>query len=74
VEEAGVAEVVESKGKQWLTTGITRGGKLCYNVEETGYATCSMKCRSCASYVRFLVVHYCTDPLSMVWCASSKPA
>jgi tRNA-splicing endonuclease subunit Sen54 len=48
VEEAGAAEVVESKGKLWLTTGVTRGGKLCYNVEEIGYATCSMKYRSCA--------------------------
>ncbi|RCV22035.1 hypothetical protein SETIT_4G187700v2 [Setaria italica] len=36
VEEAGVAEVVESKGKLWLTTGVTRGAKLCYNVEEIG--------------------------------------
>jgi len=49
VEEVGAAEVVESKGKLWLTTGVTRGGKLCYNVEEIGYATCSMKCRSCAA-------------------------
>nr|CAB3457503.1 unnamed protein product [Digitaria exilis] len=40
VEEAGAAEVVEGKGKLWLTTGVTRGGKLCYNVEEIGYATC----------------------------------
>nr|TKW21957.1 hypothetical protein SEVIR_4G156200v2 [Setaria viridis]TKW21958.1 hypothetical protein SEVIR_4G156200v2 [Setaria viridis] len=37
VEEAGVAEVVESKGKLWLTTGVTRGAKLCYNVEEIGF-------------------------------------
>jgi tRNA-splicing endonuclease subunit Sen54 len=37
VEEAGAAEVVESKGKLWLTTGVTRGGKLCYNVEEIGF-------------------------------------
>nr|TKW29927.1 hypothetical protein SEVIR_3G427600v2 [Setaria viridis] len=36
VEEAGAAEVVESKGKLWLTTGVTRGGKLCYNIEEIG--------------------------------------
>ena len=49
VEEAGAGEVVESKGKLWLTTGVTRGSKLCYNVEEIGYATCSMKCRSCAA-------------------------
>ena len=49
VEKAGAAEVVESKGKLWLTTGVTRGSKLCYNVEEIGYATCSMKCRSCAA-------------------------
>nr|CAB3453872.1 unnamed protein product [Digitaria exilis] len=37
VEEAGAAEVVEGKGKLWLTTGVTRGGKLCYNVEEIGF-------------------------------------
>ena len=65
VEEVGAAEVVESKGKLWLTTGVTRGGKLCYNIEETGYATCSMKCRSC-SIIRFLVVFICTGPLIMV--------
>jgi tRNA-splicing endonuclease subunit Sen54 len=44
VEEAGAAEVVDSKGKLWLTTGVNRDGKLYYNVEEIGYATCSMKC------------------------------
>ncbi|KAF8667156.1 hypothetical protein HU200_053345 [Digitaria exilis] len=37
VEEAGATEVVESKGKLWLTTGVTRGGKLCYNIEEIGF-------------------------------------
>jgi len=37
VEEAGAGEVVESKGKLWLTTGVTRGSKLCYNVEEIGF-------------------------------------
>ncbi|TKW33982.1 hypothetical protein SEVIR_2G274700v4 [Setaria viridis] len=51
VEEAGAAEVVESKGKLWLTTGVTRGGKLCYNVEEIGCATCSIECRSCALFL-----------------------
>jgi tRNA-splicing endonuclease subunit Sen54 len=44
VEEAGEAEVVDRKGRLWLTTGVTRGGKLCYNVEEIGYAACLMKC------------------------------
>ncbi|CAN6174903.1 unnamed protein product [Urochloa humidicola] len=37
VEEAGAAEVVESKGNLWLTTGVTRGVKLFYNVEEIGF-------------------------------------
>ena len=37
VEEAGAAEVVENRGKLWLTTGVTRAGKLYYNVEEIGY-------------------------------------
>ncbi|CAM0952196.1 unnamed protein product [Alopecurus aequalis] len=37
VEEAGEAEVVDSKGKLWLTTGVTRGGNLFYNVEEIGF-------------------------------------
>jgi tRNA-splicing endonuclease subunit Sen54 len=44
VEDAGEAEVLDSKGKLWLTTGVTRAGKLYYNVEEIGYATCSIKC------------------------------
>ncbi|CAL5073469.1 unnamed protein product [Urochloa decumbens] len=34
VEEAGAAEVLESKGNLWLTTGVTRGSKLFYNIEE----------------------------------------
>jgi len=37
VEETGAAEVVESRDKLWLTTGVTRAGKLYYNVEEIGY-------------------------------------
>jgi len=37
VEETGAAEVVESWGNIWLTTGVTRAGKLYYNVEEIGY-------------------------------------
>jgi tRNA-splicing endonuclease subunit Sen54 len=44
VEDAGEAEVLDSKGKLWLTTGVTRAGKLYYNVEEIGYATCSIEC------------------------------
>ncbi|KAM0893069.1 hypothetical protein ACQ4PT_025332 [Festuca glaucescens] len=36
-EEAGEAEVLDSKGKLWLTTGVTRAGKLYYNVEEIGF-------------------------------------
>ncbi|CAD6240253.1 unnamed protein product [Miscanthus lutarioriparius] len=37
VEEIVAAEVVESRGKPWLATGVTRAGKLCYNVEEIGF-------------------------------------
>ncbi|VAI34169.1 unnamed protein product [Triticum turgidum subsp. durum] len=37
VEEAGAAGVLDNKGKLWLTTGIARGGKLYYNVEEIGF-------------------------------------
>lgn len=37
VEDVGAAEVVDSKGKLWLTTGVTRGGKLYYSVEEIGF-------------------------------------
>ena len=51
VEEAGEAEVVDSKGKLWLTTGVTRGGKLYYNVEEIGYATCLMICHNSAAWL-----------------------
>jgi hypothetical protein len=54
VEEAGAAEVVDNKGKSWLTTGVTRGDKLYYNVEEIGYATCLMKCRSYTAAARFI--------------------
>jgi tRNA-splicing endonuclease subunit Sen54 len=41
---------VDNKGKLWLTTGVTRAGKLYYNVEEIGYATCSMKCLNNAAW------------------------
>ncbi|XP_066390514.1 tRNA-splicing endonuclease subunit SEN54-like [Miscanthus floridulus] len=37
VEETGAAEVVESRGNLWLTTGVTRAGKLYYNIEEIGF-------------------------------------
>lgn len=55
VEEAGAAEVLDNKGKLWLTTGIARGGKLYYNVEEIGYATCLMKCCNIAAFPGFLL-------------------
>jgi hypothetical protein len=67
VKETGAAEVVESRGNLWLTTGVTRAGKLYYNVEEIGYANCSMKCRICVAFD-------CTGPIAMVCCASSRPA
>ena len=37
VEETSTAEVVESRGKLWLATGVIRAGKLYCNVEEIGY-------------------------------------
>jgi len=67
VEEIDAAEVVESRGKLWLTTGVTRAGKLYYNVEEIGYANCSMKCRICAAFD-------CTGLIATVCYASSRPA
>jgi len=69
VEEIGAAEVVESRGKLWLTTGVTRAGKLYYNVEEIGYANCSMKCRISAAFGCTVPI-----PIAMVCCASSRPA
>ena len=34
-DEMGMAEVIEKKGKMWVTTGIVRGGKIYSSLEET---------------------------------------
>ncbi|XP_035544368.1 uncharacterized protein LOC109014311 isoform X2 [Juglans regia] len=37
IDEIGMAQVVENKGKMWRTMGIVRGGKTYYSIEETLY-------------------------------------
>jgi hypothetical protein len=54
VEEAEAAEVVDNKGKLWLTTNVTGAGESYSNVEEIEYTTCLMKCWSCAAAIQFI--------------------
>ena len=37
INEMGMAEVVENKGKLWRTMGVVRSGKVYYSIEETLY-------------------------------------
>ena len=55
INEIGMAEVVENKGKLWRTMGVVRSGEIYYSIEETLYVKWHFFC----DFFFFFWISYC---------------